>query len=140
MSLGYSISCTVDLQHTAENIGIVLRNGSKKFLFEYYLIDYKKLDCAGAKLSVEEAVDALIQGTPDETMSCIIVKYENTHFFFHTLNNSSFLQIMFSGFFNPSVKIYVYSKSENVDIARYVHLMLGLLEDYEILELKVEND
>jgi hypothetical protein len=138
MSLGYSVTVRISMNYAEQNIYLIMKNGISKFNFKYYLIDYIKLNCIGRELNLEEAVEVLINGTPDETLNCIVAKYQDTHFFLHFINEHYYLTIMFSTFFNPWVRSY--DGGEDVDISRYISLMLDLVEDYKILELKAEKD
>jgi hypothetical protein len=138
MGFGYSVDVRLKVDYAEQNIYLILKNGISKFNFKYYLIDYEKSDCIGVELKLEEVVRALINGTPDETLHCIVAQYQSTHFFLHIINENNYILIMFVSFFNPWTQLY--DGYEDVDIGCYTRLMLDFVEPHKIIELKVEKD
>ena len=65
--MGYFITSSIHMTYNYEAISIILKKGNQKFLFEYYLIDYTKLNYLGNKITIEEAIEALLEGTPDKS-------------------------------------------------------------------------
>ncbi len=137
MSLGYSVSINLNIDFNKNNIEIFLKKGINKLDFTYYSVDYKRIDCLGAPITLNEALDIIIQNRSDENF--IIVKYSNFHFFLHYINYGNSLGIMFSNFFNSILNEYE-NDENNIDIRRYISLMLALSEEVRIIELHAQKD
>ena len=139
MALGYSITAKLDAYYDSNNIEFILNKGITIGL-RYSEFILGKIDYSSAPyLSLNKALEAVIQGISDSSLHCLVVKFQETFATLHFVNDGKYLLIMFSGMSFLWSKKYSNGK-EDIDIARYTRLLLDLVDDFKILELHVEKD
>ena len=140
MSLGYLITTQLDIIYNKENIQKTIEVGTKNLYFKYYQIDYSSMNCTGKLLSINETVNYIYLSKFDPTMNIVLVEVEKSYFFLSFSQDYVHLTISFFNFFLPWSKKFIDDDTPDIDIARYIKLMLDLTSQYKILNLKVEKD
>lgn len=139
MSQIYSIDATLKTKYSVENIRALIIHGSK-IGFIYSKIDSKIIDPNQyIKLSEDEAVREIF--IPDISIipNTISVQFNDTFFSLHILNNDDKILAMFSSFSYPWHYKENNIETEELDLIRYIQLMLKLIEGYQLINLIVEK-
>jgi len=142
MSQVYSISAVIDLKFTERNIFAVLLKGITLGL-RYYEPNFRTDDPFNLQeLSLDQAVVSASTILAND-INVLEARLENTFFSMYCIKNAQRIEITFSGFnYFPWMRKFKYDDEydEDLDIPRYLKLMLDLIEDYKILELHVQKD
>ena len=127
MNLEYAIVAIVGISYNQDSILNVLERGSK-IGFSYYFTNLEELDSMLLKPAhIQSALVAIMEGFPEDVMNVITARYEDTfvNLYFIAGNN---LTIMLYDFEYPWIKMNDGHELDEVDLIRYVKLMLELIE------------
>lgn len=130
MSNAYSISVMLDAIYNEENIQIILSRGS------HHITYFKLADKDGVALTPNEAALALFAARNEPTLHAITLKIEETYLNLHCYMENNLLHVMFTDFSQQWLKIF-FNGNKDIDVARYVKVLLDLTQDFRILTLNV---
>ncbi len=145
MSRLYSITAVINLKFNEKKLLEVLTK-SKELGWKIYKPNWEindpfkleELDLKAALLRILEK--------PKNDINGLELRVEDMFFAVYFQRNHLEIGLTFCGFnYFPWMRKFKYDDyddeyDEDIDIARYLRLMLDLIEDYKILELRVEKD
>jgi hypothetical protein len=141
MSRVYSIVTVIDLEFNKDNIKKILLKG-ERLGFKYYESNFNLINQPEKlkKFSVDQAneyVSTIIKDDPNG----LEVQIENMFFSFFFYKKFDEIKLHFFGFdYLPWMKTFKPNGEEDIDINKYLKLMLDLVEEYRLLELKIEKN
>ena len=140
MSLGYSIDAIIELKYTENNIKKILESAKK---IGFKLITPLEGDPEkGLELDLEAALKVILNKTNAKELSIITLKVGDSFFDLHFMDRIN-INLMFYNFKYPFYRTYKVDfgeLSEDLDVHKYVRIMLDLVADYKILKLQVDKD
>lgn len=140
MSKIYSINTIIDLEFDVKNIHEFLTRG-KNLGFQYHLSNFHINDPIELKaITIDETCTLLMQQTKN-LITSIQVNSEDTFFTLYIQSNYQGTEVSFSGFhYYPWIRKFDHRDTEDIDIFRYLQLLLKLIEPYRIISLNVEKE
>lgn len=134
MSRRYSIIIQLDASYNRETIENILAKGLK------LKMEYNKfMDCGGQLLDVKSAADWCLEEDNGFDVHCLEAKIAGIYTHLHFINQSGDVRVMLSGISCERLKQFK-NGAEDIDIASYAKVMIDLIDDYRILEMKIEKD
>lgn len=137
MSLGYSVVAKLNANYQESHIRDILRRGAELGI-GYHDFSLGLMSYSSPELEINEATRLVLKGAPDD-LHCLTISVQETYATLHFLNDEGYLLIMFSGLSHLWSKKY-FDGDEGIDIARYVKTLLDLVDNFRVLELRVEKD
>ena len=119
-------------------IKLIIQQG-RTLGFNYHTYILGEININSRSLDDQEALDAIMLGYDDCQMYCITAALEDTFFNLHFINENGRLLIMFHGFSIIWSKKY-FGAIEDIDIQRYAHVMLELVNNFKILTMEISQD
>lgn len=138
MSLGYSISTSIDLIYIEKSIESILAKGLQ-LGFNYYEYSLGMVEVNGPSLNIKEALHSILIDKTQSKLYCIVVQYNDTYFTMDFISQNGNILLMFSDFTYPWLKKFD-DGEDDIDIGRYAKILLDLVQDFKILEMKIEKD
>lgn len=133
MSQRYSIIIGLDAPYNEETIRSVLEKGL------HFDIKYRKfMDYGGQLLDIKEAIKWCLE--EDEIdVHCLATQINGIYTNLHFMNVDGSVRIILSDISYERLKLFK-NGAEDIDIASYAKTMIDLVDDYRILEMKIEKD
>lgn len=137
MSLGYDVFVKVKKDYNRQNIKDILDKG-KQIGFVYYKYISIPLEIYSLPLSIDDAVNNVMEENEDG-LQCLTVQINSTYSTLHIMDYG-YLSLMLANFYYPWLKKFEEENDQDVDIGRYAKVMLDLVSDFKIIEMKIEKD
>ena len=118
-----------------DTVKLIIEKGSRMG-FIYHKSTSAGIDLDAPVLNSKQAIDALFRGAEDRKY-CLVIEYEGTYFLLN-LMSTILVNLKFTHLSPNWVKKY-YNDSEDLDFGRYISVILDLLADVKIFELKAIN-
>ena len=132
MSQSYSVYSLIDVSYSKEVVeNILVKGQALGFVYED---NFLKLKIGIAPLNLTEAVNF----TVSSELPSIFVDYQDTNFSLLIYDGKPNTSIMFLSFGEGWKKKYVNQSDEGYEMHRYAKLMLDLIEDFKIIEFKLD--
>ena len=132
MSQSYSVYSLIDVSYSKEVVeNILVKGQALGFVYED---NFLKLKIGIAPLNLTEAVNF----TVSSELPSIFVDYQDTNFSLLIYDGKPYTSIMFLSFGEGWKKKYVNQSDEGYEMHRYAKLMLDLIEDFKIIEFKLD--
>lgn len=132
MSREYRISVEIDAKFTQDNIGKILSRGSC-IGFVYY----KFLTYSGEPLNLQQATLFSYKGDQDYEVRSITINFKDTYADLTFSSNENIL-ITVSGLSDLWSKDFKENETD-IDVARYIKILLDLIYDFRIISMVVEK-
>lgn len=139
MSQRYFFDCIIDRDFEKSSISEILIKGLElgfTYLKPNFDVDLSQI------LEINEAIDIIYEGTivDNDLVNFLIVKCNDTYFYLHIKNNKPEIEISFSFLLLPWQRIFEQHNIEDVDVNRYILLLLNLAEKYRIFSLIAKKE
>lgn len=132
----YFISAKLNQRYNIGNLHQILKKGFQlNFCYSKYITGN---EAEFQNLNIEQASELIIKGDHDD-LHRVNVKILDTYATLHILNDERHMIILFDNFSYPWMKKFE-DGSEDIDIIKYAKVFLNLIEDYEILEMRINKD
>lgn len=136
MSLGYDISIKLKQSYNNQSVQEVLARGSS-LGFVYYKYTWGTLNIDLSPMNIQEAA-ANVMKENEDGLQCLTLQINDTYATLHIRNDFGYLSLMLTTFYYPWTREY--EDGLDVDIGRYAKVMLDLVSDFKIIEMKIEKD
>jgi len=138
MSLDYSIAIGLNAKFSKENIKLILDRGNS-LGFNYHKYIWGEINIDSPSLNQNDAISAIYQSAEEIHMHVITITYKDTYFDLHFISLDNDLRMMLP-WLNPLwSKIYA-NGQEDIDVDRYIKLLLDIVYDYQIVDFRIYND
>lgn len=133
MSQRYSIVIKLDVPRDETSVQIMLARGLCLDMIYYKFMDYD-----GKSLNPKEAAFWCLEDNDDFNPHCLTTKIGGINTNLHFISTDGDVMVMLSGISHEKLKHFKYG-SDDIDIGRYAKIMLDLVQDYKILEMRIEK-
>lgn len=138
MGLGYSITTTINLPFDLQNIKLILKKGLSLGFTYHELIVKNGEKCELRDLSIDNILHLIQHALINNDVYTIRISniISSDIIFF---SNEGFLSLMLLGMSPEQSKKYLDGEID-IDIHHYAHVLLNLVDEFKILDMKIEND
>ncbi len=143
MSRVYSLEAIINMDYSSSNIEKLLQKGYDSLHFQYFKPNFSVFDISEHDIiSTKAAVNIILNGAfiDDDLVNFLVVKIDDIYFNLHIIREGGDISsISFGALGDPHLKIFE-NGIVDLDVTRYIKIMLDFTENYRILNLLVEKN